>query len=69
MPPDEIAKDAKMSPFVVRKTQTATRYLTLSQIKTFVNKLLKIDIDLKSKSIDADEALKNYIVFLGSLKD
>lgn len=63
-PVNEIAKNAKLNPFVVRKSQSITRYLSLEQIRKLVQNLLKIDARMKSENIDADEALKNYLLGL-----
>jgi DNA polymerase-3 subunit delta len=62
---DTIAKEAKLNPFVARKSQGIARDLTLTEIKKLVNDLLKIDIAMKRTSIDADEALQHYLMTLG----
>jgi DNA polymerase-3 subunit delta len=64
MPADEIAKSAKLNPFVVRKTQSLARNRTLPQIKTMVQKLLALDIQLKTTAIDDDAALQLYLLEL-----
>lgn len=61
---DEIAKQARMSPFVVRKSQSIARRLSLSELKVLIADLLKIDTDSKRTSIDTDEALQHYIMTL-----
>lgn len=62
---DSIAKDAKLNPFVVRKSQAIARHVSMAQLKKMVSDALRLDINLKSKSIDADEALLNYLLTLG----
>lgn len=62
---DEIARDAKMSPYSLRKSQRIADRLTLKELKALVKRVLDLDIALKSKSIDADEALRNLILDLG----
>jgi DNA polymerase III subunit delta len=62
---EEIAKAAKLSPFVVRKTQNIARKLSLAELKTLINEVLELDVALKSQSIDADDALQNLILKLG----
>ena len=52
-----IAREAKLNPFVVRKTLAAAKRLTLAEVKELVQKTLELDIRLKSQPIDADEAL------------
>lgn len=61
---DEIAKTAKLSPFVVRKSQHIIRKLSGQQIKQLVADLLAIDVRLKTTAIDADEALQLFILKL-----
>ncbi len=61
---DEIAKTAKLNPFVIRKTQSITRRLSLAQIKGLIADLLDLDIQLKRSNIDADEALQLFLLTL-----
>ena len=60
-----IAKDARLNPFVIRKSQGIARRLSLSDIKRLIHEALALDIRLKSEPIDADEAL---LTLLTSLK-
>lgn len=62
--PATIAKEAKLNPFVVRKTQGIVRNMTLNELKKLIHEVLTLDIRLKSESIDADEALQNLIISL-----
>ena len=66
---DEIAKDSKSNPYVLRKSQLIADELSLSQLEFLIKQLLDIDNKSKSTSIDIDEALKNYLltVSTGSL--
>ena len=59
---NEIASRAKLSPFVVRKTQNLARQMTQTQVKKLVHDALVLDIRLKSEPIDADEALMNLLL-------
>ncbi len=61
---DDIAREAKLNPYVVRKSQGLVRGLPLEALKAQIARLLKLDIDLKTKSIDADEALQLYLLQL-----
>ncbi|MGF7229169.1 MAG: DNA polymerase III subunit delta [Candidatus Saccharibacteria bacterium] len=61
---DDIAKAAKLNPFVVRKSQGLVRNLPLERLKTLVADLLELDTRLKSVSIDADEAMQLYLLKL-----
>jgi len=60
-----IAKEAKINPFVVRKTQGLARQMSLSQIKKLIHNTLMLDVRLKSEPIDADEALQNLLLCVG----
>lgn len=59
---NEIAQEAKLNPFVVRKTQNIARNISLSETKQLISNVLELDIRLKSESIDADDALKNLLI-------
>jgi len=65
-PADEIARVAKLSPFVVRKSQRLAEKLSLARIKTQVAQLLELDKRLKTQSMDADEAVQLYLLRLAS---
>lgn len=61
---EAIAREAKLSPFVVRKTQAIARHISLEQVKKYINDLLELDMRLKRTAIDADEALQLYLLIL-----
>ncbi|HUS25796.1 MAG TPA: DNA polymerase III subunit delta [Nevskiaceae bacterium] len=61
---DDIARTAKLNPYVVRKSQAATRTLSLARLKDMVGALLALDTKLKRTSIDADEAVQLYLLRL-----
>lgn len=61
---EDIARQAKLNPFVVRKSQALARSLTLVSLKTKIAELLQLDINLKTKGMDADEALQLYLLTL-----
>lgn len=61
---DEIAGDSRINPYVIRKSQTIARNLTLAQLKSLISDLLSIDVRSKSVSIDLDEALQHYLLSL-----
>jgi DNA polymerase-3 subunit delta len=63
---DEIAKAAKLNPFVVRKSQGLVRKLTLTHLKQLVADLLELDTRLKRSSIDADEAMQLFLLKLSA---
>lgn len=61
---DDIAKAAKLNPYVVRKSQSAVRTLSLGQLRHLVADLLELDTRLKRESVDADDALQLYLLKL-----
>lgn len=61
---DEIAREAKLNPYVVRKTQSLASSLTLKRVKEMIKNLLELDTKLKTVAIDADEALQFYLLRL-----
>jgi DNA polymerase III subunit delta len=60
--PTDIAKEAKLNPFVVQKALALTKQLTLRDIKNLISRALEIDIKLKSEPINPDEALQTFLV-------
>lgn len=62
--PADIAKTAKLSPYVVQKSATIARHLSLGQLKQLISNLLDIDLKSKRTSLDIDEALQNYLLLL-----
>jgi len=61
---DQVAQEARMSPYVVRKSQTIADRLSLTYLRKLVNDLARIDNRLKRTSIDADDALQHYLLSL-----
>lgn len=59
---DQIASEAKVNPYVVRKSQAIADRINLSELKQLVSDVFRLDIRLKSESIDADDALKNLLI-------
>ena len=64
----EIARAAKLNPFVVRKSQAIAARLQMSTLKQLVGRTLDLDIRLKSEAIDADEALSQLLLSLNPNK-
>ena len=62
--PEQIASDAKLSPYVVKKSAVIASKLTLAELKALVKGLLDIDVSSKTKTYDLDTALQNYILRL-----
>lgn len=61
---DDIAQEARLNPFVVRKSQAITRQLSIDELKKLVHKLLNIDLKSKRTNLDPDEALQHYLLQL-----
>jgi DNA polymerase-3 subunit delta len=64
--PESIAKEAKVSPYVVKKTGAIARKITPGQFKQLLQGLLKIDTRLKREALDADEVMQHYLLQLAS---
>jgi DNA polymerase III subunit delta len=62
--PEVIAKEAKLNPYVVKKSVAIAHRLTLPQLKSFIHDLTQLDIRLKRQAIDADEALQYFLLGL-----
>lgn len=65
-PTDQIAREAKINPYVLAKSQSIARALTLAQLKKLINDLLVIDLKTKRTNLDADEALQHYLLQLSN---
>jgi DNA polymerase-3 subunit delta len=61
---DQIAQEAKMNPYVVRKSQAIARRLSLPELRKRVADLATIDKRLKRTPINPDEALQHYLLTL-----
>lgn len=61
---DVIAKEAKLNPYVVRKSQSIARKITIAELKKLVSDLLNIDARSKRTALDLDEALQHYLLKL-----
>jgi DNA polymerase-3 subunit delta len=64
--PDQIAKDAKLSPYVVKKSVNIARRLSLQDLKNHIDRLLNIDIKSKTTTYDIDEALQHFLLALSA---
>lgn len=62
---EQIAREAKLNPFVVRKSASIARKLSLAQLKTLIAETLSIDVRLKSQNINADDAITTLLISLG----
>jgi DNA polymerase-3 subunit delta len=62
--PDQIAREAKINPYVVRKSSGITSRLSLADVKRIIKEALDLDVRLKTESVDADEALQLFLLNL-----
>ena len=62
--PESIAAEAKLSPYVVKKSATIARQLTVAQLRTLINDLTVLDERLKRDSLNPDEAMLGYLTNL-----
>lgn len=60
--PDVLAKEAKLNPYVVRKSLNITNKLSQKDVKDLVGKALELDVRLKSEMIDADDAVQHFLL-------
>lgn len=60
----DIAKDAKLSPYVVQKSAGIARFLSLARLRSLIDGLLSIDARSKRTALDVDEALQTYLLKL-----
>lgn len=61
---DQIAQEARMSPYVVRKSRTIAAGLNLANLRRLIANLASIDNRLKRMPIDADDMLQHYLLSL-----
>ncbi len=63
-PASEIARTARLSPYVVEKSQALMRRTTLARLKEMISELRALDVRSKSEGIVLDEALQHYLLTL-----
>jgi DNA polymerase-3 subunit delta len=63
---DTIARQAKINPFTVRKTQGLARHISLAQLKRLVTGLREFDVRLKREGLNADEVVRYYLLSLSA---
>lgn len=59
---DAIAKEARLNPYVVRKSQPAAANISYNRLKQLISELVLIDMRSKLESIDLDEILQLYLI-------
>ncbi len=60
----EIAKNAKLNPYVVQKTMNLARGLSKAQVKGYIQRLLELDEAAKTSAVQLDDALQAYLLSL-----
>ena len=58
----EIASEAKISPYVVGKSRGITRDLSVQKLKDLVHNLARLDLQLKTTAIDADDGVQAFLL-------
>ncbi len=58
----EIMKTSGLKPFTLNKTHSIAQRMGREQIRNTLAKLVELDRQLKTSSIDADDALKNLLI-------
>ena len=64
--PDQIAQQAKVNPFVVRKSQGIARNITLPELRSKIQELVQLDVKSKRTNLDTDAALQDYLLTLSN---
>jgi DNA polymerase-3 subunit delta len=59
-----VAREAKLSPYTVQKSQNLARNITLPKLKKLVADLRTFDVRLKSEGLSADEVVQYYLLNL-----
>lgn len=62
--PAVVAKEAKLNPYVVRKTAGVAQRLTGPRLKQLIHDATVLDARLKSEPLNADDAIQHYILEL-----
>lgn len=61
---DEIVREAKLSPFVVGKAQSAVRRVSMANLREMIRLLRELDVRSKTEGIIVDEAVRYYLLTL-----
>lgn len=60
----EIAKDAGVHPFVVQKSVNLAKNMALSKLRKLVHHAVVLEEELKSRTMNADDAVKHFLLSL-----
>jgi DNA polymerase-3 subunit delta len=64
--PADIAKDAGIHPFVVQKSVKLAQRMSLTKLKQLVHHAVVLEEQLKNRTMNADDAVKHYILSLST---
>jgi DNA polymerase-3 subunit delta len=67
MSAQQIAKDAKASPFAIEKSMRIANKLSLAQLKQLVRDIAELDYRIKTTNIDADVSLRQSIIDIANM--
>ena len=62
----DIASKTKLSPYIIGKSLPISNKLSLADIKKLTTNLLELDIKLKTKTVDVDDALMQFLISIKS---
>ncbi len=62
----EIASEAKLNPYVLRKSRNLGQKISLIRLKEIISELSDLDLMMKSSKVDADDALQAYLLKLSN---
>ena len=60
-----IAAEAKLNPYVVRKSMALAKKLSMNDMKHLIKATRKVDVRSKTESIDTDEAMLHLLMQMG----
>ncbi len=63
---DEIVRDARLNPYVVRKSQGLARRVTLARLRELITQLREFDVRMKTESVVPDEITRYYLLQLAA---
>jgi len=64
--PSAIASETKVSPFVINKSIGIAKRLSKQDIQNLISNLLELDIKLKNKTVDVDDALMQLLLSINN---
>ncbi len=59
---EEIVKQAKLNPYVLRKSANIAKNIRLTDVKLLVGRAFRLDLRLKTQNIDANDALQYFLL-------